>query len=138
MKYTANDIAAILELPPTGASGLVVEQLLTDSRRLVFAEQTLFFALPGPRRDGHDFIESLYDQGVRCFVVNRSIDLSGLKAYCTGAIFFEVPNCLAALQKIAAYHRSKFDMPVIGITGSNGKTTVRSGYISSFIQVLIL
>ena len=125
MKYTANDIAAILELPPTGASGLVVEQLLTDSRRLVFAEQTLFFALPGPRRDGHDFIESLYDQGVRCFVVNRSIDLSGLKAYCTGAIFFEVPNCLAALQKIAAYHRSKFDMPVIGITGSNGKTTVK-------------
>jgi alanine racemase len=125
MKYTANDIAAILELPPIGASDLVVEQLLTDSRRLVFAEQTLFFALPGPRRDGHDFIESLYDQGVRCFVVNRSIDLSGLKAYCTGAIFFEVPNCLAAVQKIAAYHRSKFDMPVIGITGSNGKTTVK-------------
>lgn len=125
MKYTANDIAAILALPPIGASDLVVEQLLTDSRRLVFAEQTLFFALPGPRRDGHDFIESLYDQGVRCFVVNRSIDLSGLKAYCTGAIFFEVPNCLAALQKIAAYHRSKFDMPVIGITGSNGKTTVK-------------
>ena len=125
MKYTANDIAATLELPPIGASGLVVEQLLTDSRRLVFAEQTLFFALPGPRRDGHDFIESLYDQGVRCFVVNRSIDLSTLKAYCTGAIFFEVPNCLAALQKIAAYHRSKFDMPVIGITGSNGKTTIK-------------
>lgn len=125
MKYSANDIAAILELPPTGASGLVVEQLLTDSRRLVFAQQTLFFALPGPRRDGHDFIESLYDQGVRCFVVNRSIDLSLLKAYCTGAIFFEVPNCLAALQKIVAYHRSKFDIPVIGITGSNGKTTVK-------------
>lgn len=125
MKYTANDIAAILELPPTGASGLVVEQLLTDSRRLVFAEQTLFFALPGPRRDGHDFIESLYDQGVRCFVVNILMDLSTLKGYCTGAIFFEVPNCLAALQKIAAYHRSKFDMPVIGITGSNGKTTVK-------------
>ena len=125
MKYTANDIAAILELPPIGASDLVVEQLLTDSRRLVFAEQTLFFALPGPRRDGHDFIESLYDQGVRCFVVNILMDLSTLKAYCTGAIFFEVPNCLAALQKIAAYHRSKFDMPVIGITGSNGKTTIK-------------
>jgi alanine racemase len=125
MKYTANDIAAILELPPTGASGLVVEQLLTDSRRLVFAEQTLFFALPGPRRDGHDFIESLYDQGVRSFVVNVNKDLFNLKAYCTGAIFFEVPNCLAALQKIAAYHRSKFDMPVIGITGSNGKTTIK-------------
>ena len=125
MKYTANDIATILELPPIAASSIEVDQLLTDSRRLVFAAQTLFFALPGPRRDGHEFIESLYDQGVRCFVVNSSIDLSSLKAYCTDAIFFEVPNCLAALQKIAAYHRSKFDMPVIGITGSNGKTTVK-------------
>jgi Alr-MurF fusion protein len=125
MKYTANDIATILELTPTWTSNIVVEQLLTDSRRLVFAEQTLFFALPGPRRDGHDFIESLYDQGVRSFVVNVNKDLFNLKAYCTGAIFFEVPNCLAALQKIAAYHRSKFDMPVIGITGSNGKTTIK-------------
>ena len=125
MKYTANDIATILELTPTWTSNIVVEQLLTDSRRLVFAEQTLFFALPGPRRDGHDFIESLYDQGVRSFVVNVNKDLFKLKAYCTGAIFFEVPNCLAALQKIAAYHRSKFDIPVMGITGSNGKTTVK-------------
>ena len=125
MKYTANDIASILELPLTQASSIVLEQLLTDSRRLVFAPQTLFFALPGPRRDGHEFIESLYDQGVRCFVVNKQVDLSELKTYCTEAIFFEVPNCLTALQKIATYHRARFEMPVIGITGSNGKTTVK-------------
>ena len=125
MKYTANDIASILELPLTQASSIVLEQLLTDSRRLVFAPQTLFFALPGPRRDGHEFIESLYDQGVRCFVVNKQVDLSDLKTYCTEAIFFEVPNCLTALQKIATYHRARFEMPVIGITGSNGKTTVK-------------
>lgn len=125
MKYTAKDIATILDLSVVDTEGTVIEQLLTDSRRLVFAEQTLFFALPGPRRDGHDFIESLYDQGVRCFVVNCKVDLSNVKFYCTGAIFFEVPNCLFALQKIAAYHRSKFDIPVIGITGSNGKTIVK-------------
>jgi alanine racemase len=125
MKYTANDIATILELPHTAVSSIVVEQLLTDSRRLVFASQTLFFALPGPRRDGHEFIESLYDQGVRCFVVDKQVDLVKFKIYCIHAIFFEVPNCLAALQKIATHHRSRFDIPVIGITGSNGKTIVK-------------
>ncbi len=125
MKYTANDIATILELPHTAVSSIVVEQLLTDSRRLVFASQTLFFALPGPRRDGHEFIESLYDQGVRCFVVDKQVDLVKFKTYCIHAIFFEVPNCLAALQKIATHHRNKFDIPVIGITGSNGKTIVK-------------
>jgi UDP-N-acetylmuramyl pentapeptide synthase len=87
MKYTANEIATILELPLTQASSIVLEQLLTDSRRFVFAPQTLFFALPGPRRDGHEFIESLYDQGVRCFVVNKQVDLSKIKSYCTEAIF---------------------------------------------------
>jgi len=126
MKYTAKDIASILNRPAVNAEGIIVEQLLTDSRKLVFAAQTLFFSLPGPRRDGHDFIETLYDQGVRCFVVNpRKIDLSKSKDYCTRAVFFEVPNCLVALQQIAAHHRASFNIPVIGITGSNGKTIVK-------------
>ncbi|MEN9349941.1 MAG: hypothetical protein RL372_919 [Bacteroidota bacterium] len=127
MRYTAKDIANILNLPAVNAAdGFVVEQLLTDSRKLVFAAQTLFFALPGPRRDGHDFIETLYDQGVRCFVVDvQKIEFSKSKFYCTDAIFFEVPNCLAALQQIAAHHRTSFNIPVIGITGSNGKTIVK-------------
>jgi alanine racemase len=125
MKYTAKDIAQILDLSVTTTEAVVIEQLLTDSRKLVFPAQTLFFALPGPRRDGHEFIESLYDQGVRCFVVNQQMDLLKWKTYCLGAVFFEVPNCLAALQKIAAHHRSCFNIPVIGITGSNGKTVVK-------------
>ena len=125
MKYTAKDIAQILDLSVVDADGVVVEQLLTDSRKLVFPARTLFFALPGPRRDGHEFIESLYDQGVRCFVVNQQMDLLKWKTYCLGAVFFEVPNCLTALQKIAAHHRSCFNIPVIGITGSNGKTVVK-------------
>ena len=125
MKYTAKDIAHILDLSELTADRIVIEQLLTDSRKLVFPAQTLFFALPGPRRDGHEFIENLYDQGVRCFVVNSKMNLLKWKAYCTGAVFFEVPNCLVALQKIAAHHRSHFNIPVIGITGSNGKTVVK-------------
>ena len=125
MKYTAKDIAQILDQSVTDAEGTLIEQLLTDSRKLVFPAQTLFFALPGPRRDGHEFIENLYDQGVRCFVVNQQMDLLKWKTYCSGAVFFEVPNCLTALQKIAAHHRSHFNIPVIGITGSNGKTVVK-------------
>ena len=125
MKYTAKDIAQILDQSVTDAEGILIEQLLTDSRKLVFPAQTLFFALPGPRRDGYEFIESLYDQGVRCFVVNQQMDLLKWKTYCSGAVFFEVANCLTALQKIAAHHRSHFNIPVIGITGSNGKTTVK-------------
>ena len=125
MKYTAKDIANMLDLSVVDTEGIVIEQLLTDSRKLVFPAQTLFFALPGPRRDGHEYIESLYDQGVRCFVVNSRMDLLKQKAYCLDAVFFEVPNCLTALQKIAAHHRSHFNIPVIGITGSNGKTIVK-------------
>ena len=125
MKYTAKDIAQILDQSVTDAEGILIEQLLTDSRKLVFPTQTLFFALPGPRRDGHEFIENLYDQGVRCFVVNQQMDLLKWKTYCSGAVFFEVPNCLTALQKIAAHHRSHFNIPIIGITGSNGKTVVK-------------
>jgi alanine racemase len=125
MKYTAKDIAQILDQSVTDAEGILIEQLLTDSRKLVFPTQTLFFALPGPRRDGHEFIENLYDQGVRCFVVNKQMDLLKWKTYCSGAVFFEVANCLTALQKIAAHHRSHFNIPVIGITGSNGKTVVK-------------
>ena len=125
MKYTAKDIAHILELSEVTADGVVIEQLLTDSRKLVFPAQTLFFALPGPRRDGHEFIESLYDQGVRFFVVNKQTNILEWKTYCSGAVFFEVPNCLVALQKIAAHHRRHFNIPVIGITGSNGKTVVK-------------
>ena len=125
MKYTAKDIANMLDLSVVDTEGIVIEQLLTDSRKLVFPAQTLFFALPGPRRDGHEYIESLYDQGVRCFVVNSRMDLLKQKAYCLDAVFFEVPNCLTALQKIVAHHRSCFKIPVIGITGSNGKTVVK-------------
>ncbi len=125
MKYLVKDIANLLNLPAVDAEDLLIEQLLTDSRKLVFAPQTLFFALPGARRDGHEFIETLYDQGVRCFVVNEKYDLTRYTAYATSAVFFRVPNCLVALQKIAAHHRATFNMPVIGITGSNGKTIVK-------------
>jgi alanine racemase len=95
--------------------------LLTDSRRLVFPESTLFFALYGSRRDGHAFIADLYLRGVRNFLVYQTVQLEDYPE----ANFILVKNTLRALQSLAVFHRQQFDLPVIGITGSNGKTIVK-------------
>jgi alanine racemase len=97
-----------------------IEHLLLDSRRLIFPDTSLFFALKGPRRDGRQFMEELYKRGVRNFVVAEQEEWSF-----PGANIILVDDVLAALQRLAAFHRSQFSLPVIGITGSNGKTTVK-------------
>ena len=94
--------------------------LLTDSRSLWLPEETLFFALVGKRGDGHKYIEELYRRGVRNFVVSRMPAEPH-----PDANYFVVRDTLAALQTLAAQHRSRFDIPVVGITGSNGKTIVK-------------
>ncbi len=99
----------------------LIEQLLTDSRRLYYPETTLFFALYGIRRSGHDFIPDLYLRGVRNFIIYDSIDLKDYQ----DANFILVEDSLRALQILAVFHRQQFDLPVIGITGSNGKTIVK-------------
>ena len=98
-----------------------IEHLVVDSRKIVFPKSTLFFALRGPRRDGHEFIREAYEKGVRHFVISRRID-----TYTYPDVdFFLVYNALKALQILAAIHRAGFNYPVIGITGSNGKTIVK-------------
>lgn len=101
--------------------GLLITHLLTDSRHVTFAPASLFFALSGPRRDGHAFLSHAWQQGVRFFVVQRLPDLAAFPEAC----FIQVPDTLQALQTLAAWHRRQFDLPVIGITGSNGKTIVK-------------
>jgi Alr-MurF fusion protein len=96
--------------------------LLTDSRKLLFADQTIFFALAGQRRSGNSYISELYQKGVRCFVTGVPPHAD---ADFAAASIIVVPNVLEALQKMAAYHRQQFHYPVIGITGSNGKTMVK-------------
>jgi alanine racemase len=98
-----------------------VEVLLTDSRQLAASRRTLFFALTGLRHDGHDFLPALYRAGVRCFIVGREVPLDDLP----DANVLLVDEPLAALQALAAHHRARFDLPVAGITGSNGKTVVK-------------
>ena len=94
--------------------------LLIDSRQLIVSDQALFFAIISARNDGHKYIKDLYDKGVRAFVVNRLPE----EPY-PEASFIQVADTLKALQTLAAFHRRQFDIPVIGITGSNGKTIVK-------------
>ncbi len=99
----------------------LVEHLLIDSRKLVFPETTLFFAIKTDQGDGHDYIDELYRQGVRSFVVSSSPDLASFPE----ASFLLTDNVVASLQTLAVAHRKQFEFPVIGITGSNGKTIVK-------------
>ena len=104
--------------PSKGVAQDIVE-LAIDSRKINTPENALFIALKTSRRDGHAYIQNAYDAGVRSFLVQQAIgDLPG-------ANILVVPDTLVALQQIAAGHRKGFSVPVIGITGSNGKTIVK-------------
>lgn len=122
MSYTIENIVNLLDVRRIGNRGSNIDWLLTDSRSLCFAEETLFFALKSKRNDGHKYIPDLYERGVRNFVVS---DLpQNMEAY-ADANFLQTDNPLKALQKLAEKHRAQFDIPVVGITGSNGKTVVK-------------
>lgn len=121
MSYTIQQIAQVVKSKSLVTSEGVIDHILTDSRQLTFPSTTLFFALTGERRDGHIFIEELYEKGVRNFIISQPIKQEQFP----DAVFIEVPNTLLALQALAAWHRKQFKIPVIGITGSNGKTIVK-------------
>ena len=150
MKYSIEKIATLIGARRIGDVEATVSWLLTDSRSLCFPEETLFFALKSGRNDGHKYIPELYRRGVRNFVVEigagriaagriaagrladgklaadaastgAKLDGSGF----AGANFLEVVSPLEALQRLAERHRDEFDIPVVGITGSNGKTMVK-------------
>jgi Alr-MurF fusion protein len=101
-----------------------IEHLLLDSRKLLFPATSLFFALEGPRRNGDSFIEELYKKEVRNFVVDETFSADALISY-KDANFLRVHDVLQALHTLTAFHRRQFTIPVIGITGSNGKTIVK-------------
>jgi alanine racemase len=99
----------------------VVEELAIDTRKIAKPGHALFIALKTPRRDGHDFIKDAHEKGVRNFLVSKEIDI----AMFPDANFILVQDTLTALQQLAAARRRQFKIPVIGITGSNGKTIVK-------------
>ena len=122
MTYSIERIADILGAERRGFSQACVSWLLIDSRSLTFPKETIFFAIPGKHHDGHEFINGLYRKGVRNFVVNR---LPGKMEDYPDSNFLIVEDTMRSLQQLAAVHRQNFDIPVIGITGSNGKTIVK-------------
>ncbi len=99
-----------------------ISELLIDSRRLIQPEQCLFIALVTSRNDGHHYIGELYEKGVRNFLISQMADDRNRMP---DACFIAVPDTLMALQQLAAFQRNQFSFPVIGITGSNGKTIVK-------------
>ena len=122
MSSSIEDIVSAVGAERIGDTPAAIDWILTDSRSLCFPEETLFFALKTKRNDGHKYIADLYRRGVRNFVVSEvPSEASGFEH----VNFLKVPNPLKALQRLAARHREKFQVPVIGITGSNGKTVVK-------------
>lgn len=124
MKYSIVEIADILGVDYHSISNeeATVSQLLTDSRSLNNPEETIFFAIKTANNDGHNYIAPLYQKGVRNFVVNR---IDNVMREMRDANFLVVADTLEALQTLATSHRRRFNIPVIGITGSRGKTTVK-------------
>ena len=143
MRYSIEKITTLIGARRIGEAEATISWLLTDSRSLCFPEETLFFALRSGRNDGHNYIHELYRRGVRNFVVERGYfrlaadtastgaasgigAVSGIEADgFAGANFLEVLSPLEALQRLAERHRDEFDVPIVGITGSNGKTMVK-------------
>ena len=126
--YSIEKITTLIGARRIGSADAQIGWLLTDSRSLCFPEETLFFALTSARNNGHRYITDLYRRGVRNFVVDAKGILenipSGVETM-PDANFLVVPSPLAALQRLAERHRDEFDIPIIGITGSNGKTMVK-------------
>lgn len=123
MNYSIDKIAENINAKRLGDAEAQISFILTDSRSLCFLEETLFFALRSERNDGHHYIDELYHRGVRNFVVEQLPD--AFSSIYKQANFLQVDNSLLALQQLTTWHRSAFTIPIVGITGSNGKTMVK-------------
>lgn len=123
MTYSIEKVTTLIGARRYGDKAANIGFLLTDSRSLCFPEETLFFALKSGRRNGHDFIPDLYRRGVRNFVVDE-LPQDYASTY-AGSNFLKVISPLEALQRLAERHRDEFNIPIVGVTGSNGKTIVK-------------
>ncbi len=120
MRFTAKDIANISNSELFGSNDLVCDSISIDTRRKPSGQNEMFVALKGPKRDGHVYISKAIDNGIQIFLVETLPEI--LPDACC---FIKAENTLLALQKLAQYHRQQFQIPIIGITGSNGKTIIK-------------
>jgi alanine racemase len=121
--YSIETIAGIIgaDWQTTGEHSAEISHLVYDTRHIDFPSSSLFFAIRSKHADGHKFLKDAYAKGIRNFVVTNDSSSGEL----TDSNILKVDDAVAAMQKLAAHHRSQFNIPVIGITGSNGKTIVK-------------
>jgi len=122
LSYHLSEIAKIVGGRIEGPHDPLIQHIFTDSRSPMAFDTALFLALKGERHDGHAFLPELYRQGVRNFIVSSG---DSYMKEMPEACFIVVEDTLKAIQLFAAHHRGKFNIPVIGITGSNGKTIIK-------------
>ena len=133
MNYSLADIQKITGGEIQGIESKVnLSHIFFDTRKIAIARQGLFICFSGFKRDGHDFIESAIDKGITHFIIEKR----PADALLNKAQYLLVDSSLSALQRLAAHHRQLFDIPVIGITGSNGKTIVKEWLYTILSEVL--
>ncbi|WP_316789896.1 bifunctional UDP-N-acetylmuramoyl-tripeptide:D-alanyl-D-alanine ligase/alanine racemase [Pedobacter frigoris] len=119
--YSIENIAGILKAKLfVQNQPALISKLVIDSRSVIDPEESLFFALSG-KRDGHYYIDDAYSNGIRNFVVS---DENYTRTYSDANVIL-VDDVLLALQTLAGYNRRYYHLPVLAITGSNGKTIVK-------------
>lgn len=136
MFYSLQQISKVLNANFRGNDSLEVNYVVFDSRKVIPSSKSMFFALKSKQNDGHKYIETLYSQGLLNFVVNQ--DFKEFDKF-PKANFVIVNNTIKALQQFACFHRKQFEIPVIAVTGSNGKTIVKEWFTilsSKFSKVL--
>ncbi len=121
LKLTITAFAEIIQAEMLGSNEpIFIREVAYDTRKIIRTEGVVFFALKGAKQSGLAYIESAYDQGIRNFVVEEQPRKPHPEA-----TYFMVKDALLALQKLAAFHRQKIKYPIVAITGSIGKTTVK-------------
>lgn len=113
-----DEISKILGINHTGQGDFIIRNIVVDTRSPQISENTLFIGLKGSKQDGREHVNEFIEKGGKYVLVNNPVQNKN-------AIQLIHSNPLEALQTIACHHRQKFDIPVIGITGSNGKTIVK-------------
>ena len=122
LSFSIDSLRILLDAKLSNRAGIdenhVIKSLVIDTRVPSISEHTLFVALAGGKEDGHNYLEDFYAKGGKVAIVSAPVSDSEI---CQVV----VENPLEALQQIATAHRDRFNIPVIAITGSNGKTIVK-------------